>query len=61
MSAIKENSMLRAIFRPGALSVTLAAAAILMLTMGSRQSFGLFVSPISASTGMGIATIVERI
>ena len=49
--------MLRAIFRPGALSVTLAAAAILMLTMGSRQSFGLFVSPISASTGMGIATI----
>lgn len=49
--------MFRSIFRPGALSITLAAAAILMLTMGSRQSFGLFISPISASTGMGIATI----
>lgn len=49
--------MFRSIFRPGALSITLAAAGILMLTMGSRQSFGLFISPISASTGMGIATI----
>ena len=49
--------MFRAIFRPGVLPVTLAAAGILMVTMGSRQSFGLFISPISASTGMGIATI----
>ena len=42
---------------PGALAVTLAAAGILMITMGTRQSFGLFISPINASTGMGIATI----
>jgi predicted MFS family arabinose efflux permease len=49
--------MFRAIFRPGVLPVTLSAAGILMVTMGSRQSFGLFISPISAATGMGIATI----
>ena len=30
-----------------ALVVTLAAAAILMVTMGARQSIGLFVSPIN--------------
>jgi MFS family permease len=40
-----------------ALSVTLAAAAILMVTMGVRQSVGLFVSPINTSTGLGIAAI----
>ena len=49
--------MLRSLLRPGVLSVTLAAAGILMVTMGIRQSFGLFVSPIHAATGMGIATI----
>ena len=49
--------MFRSLVRPGVLSVTLAAAAILMLTMGSRQSFGLFIGPISTSTGMSIATI----
>jgi MFS family permease len=37
--------------------VTLAAAAILMVTMGARQSLGLFVSPLNSSTGLGIATI----
>jgi len=37
--------------------VTLAAAALLMVTMGVRQSFGLFVSPLNSSTGLGIATI----
>jgi len=41
----------------GALVVTLAAAALLMVTMGVRQSFGLFVSPLNSSTGLGIATI----
>jgi MFS family permease len=40
-----------------ALSVTLAAAALLMVTMGTRQSFGLFVSPLNTSTGLGIATV----
>jgi len=49
--------MLRSVFRPGVASVTLASAAILMVTMGARQSFGLFIRPINASTGMGIATI----
>jgi MFS family permease len=37
--------------------VTLAAAAILMVTMGARQSLGLFVSPLNSSTGLGIAAI----
>ncbi len=40
-----------------AMIVTLAAAAFLMVTMGVRQSFGLFISPINSSTGLGIATI----
>ena len=37
--------------------ITLSAAAILMVTMGARQSKGLFVSPLNTSTGLGIATI----
>jgi MFS family permease len=37
--------------------VTLAAAAILMVTMGARQSLGLFVSPLNTTTGLGITTI----
>jgi MFS family permease len=37
--------------------VTLAAAAVLMVTMGSRQSLGLFVSPLNTTTGLGITTI----
>ncbi|WP_020560484.1 MFS transporter [Thiofilum flexile] len=37
--------------------VILAAAGILMVTMGIRQSFGLFVSPINSTTGLDIATI----
>jgi len=36
---------------------TLAAAAILMVTMGVRQSLGLFVAPLNTSTGLGIVTI----
>jgi MFS family permease len=49
--------MLRSIIRANALSVTLAAAGILMITMGIRQSFGLFVNPLHTSTGLGIASI----
>ncbi|MFZ2972784.1 MAG: MFS transporter [Ferribacterium limneticum] len=49
--------MFHTIRRPDILTVTLAAAGILMVTMGTRQSFGLFVSPINSATGMGIATI----
>ena len=37
--------------------MTLAAAAILMITMGARQSMGLFVSPLNSSTALGITTI----
>ncbi len=40
-----------------AVIVTLSAAGILMVTMGARQSLGLFVSPINSSTGLGIVTI----
>src|SRR3989440_10742633 len=43
--------------RHGAWIVTLAAAAILMVTMGARQSLGLFVSPLNTSTGLGITAI----
>ncbi len=35
----------------------LVAAAILMITMGSRQSLGLFVSPLNTHTGLGVAGI----
>ena len=37
--------------------ITLAAAAILLVTMGARQSLGLFISPLNSSTGLGITTI----
>jgi len=37
--------------------VTLVAAAILMISMGARQSLGLFVAPLDATTGMGIVAI----
>lgn len=37
--------------------LVLAATATLMVTMGIRQSMGLFVSPIGKATGLGIAQI----
>ena len=49
--------MLRILIRPDVLITTLAAAGIMMVTMGTRQSLGLFMGPIDASTGLGIATI----
>jgi MFS family permease len=33
------------------------AAAILMITMGARQSIGLYLSPLNTATGLGIANI----
>ena len=36
---------------------TLMAAAILMITMGARQSMGLYVAPLNTDTGLGIVTI----
>jgi MFS family permease len=38
-------------------SVVLLAAAVLMVSMGSRQSQGLFMSPLNTSTGVGIVNI----
>ena len=35
----------------------LSAAAILMITMGARQSLGLFISPLNTATGLGIGAI----
>jgi MFS family permease len=37
--------------------IALPAAALLAITMASRASFGLFVSPINTATGLGVATI----
>lgn len=37
--------------------LVLAAAAILLITMGARQSLGLFVAPLNRSTGAGIVAI----
>ena len=41
----------------GAWLVTFAAAAVFLVTMGARQSIGLFISPLNGSTGLGIAAI----
>lgn len=49
--------MFRSLQSPAALAVTLAAAGILMVTMGARQSMGLFVGPINTGTGLGIVSI----
>jgi len=49
--------MFRSISKPDVLITTLAAAGILMITMGGRQTFGLFIAPLDGSTGLGIATI----
>jgi predicted MFS family arabinose efflux permease len=49
--------MFRSLQHPGALAVTLAAAGILMVTMGSRQSLGLIIAPLNADTNLGIVTI----
>lgn len=49
--------MLRSLNRPDILITTLAAAGILMVTMGARQSLGLFIGPINSSMGLSIVTI----
>jgi len=40
-----------------ALAVTVAAVALLAVTMGTRSVFGLFLSPLNSATGLGVATI----
>ena len=37
--------------------LVITAAVILMITMGSRQTLGLFISPLNTSTGLGIVAI----
>jgi MFS family permease len=37
--------------------LTLIAAAMLMITMGARQTIGLFIAPLNAATGLGIVAI----
>lgn len=49
--------MFHTLRRPEVLFVTLAAAGILAITMGARQSLGLFVSPLNTTTGLGIVSI----
>jgi MFS family permease len=50
-------TMFRTLNQPGVLTITLATAGILMVTMGARQSLGLFLSPLNTSTGLGVAAI----
>ncbi len=49
--------MFRSLNTPALWAVTLSAAGILMVTMGARQSLGLFLAPLDATTGLGIASI----
>jgi predicted MFS family arabinose efflux permease len=42
---------------PFTLSAVLCAALLLMVTMGVRQSTGLFISPINTTTGLGIVSL----
>jgi len=41
----------------GALALTVAAVALLAVTVGTRSVFGLFLSPLNSATGLGVATI----
>jgi predicted MFS family arabinose efflux permease len=42
---------------PGVWITTIMAASILMITMGTRQSMGLYVGPLNTDTGLGIVSI----
>ena len=43
------------------LAIALAAAVLMAITMGSRSSFGLFVAPLNAATGLGLVTISSAV
>jgi len=49
--------MFRSLGKPDVLVTTLAAAGILMITMGTRQGLGLFIGPINTTTGLGIVSL----
>jgi len=42
---------------PGVWITTVMASSILMITMGTRQSMGLYVGPLNTDTGLGIVSI----
>ena len=44
-------------FVPAMWPVLLAAAGTFALTMGTRQTMGLFLSPLNTATGLGLASI----
>jgi len=56
MAGIRTD-MFRTLHSPAIWAITLAAAGILMVTMGIRQSFGLFIAPIDETTGLGVVAI----
>ncbi|MFM2239225.1 MAG: hypothetical protein RJA69_599 [Pseudomonadota bacterium] len=49
--------MMSALRNPLVLVTVLMAGGVLLITMGIRQSVGLFVGPINTSTGLGITSI----
>lgn len=49
--------MFKTLKAPGVLAVVLSAAGILLITMGTRQSLGLFMGPMNSSTGLGVVTL----
>ncbi len=49
--------MMSALRNPLVLVTVLLAGGVLLITMGIRQSVGLFVGPINTSTGLGITSI----
>lgn len=49
--------MISALRNPIVLVTVLLAGGVLLITMGIRQSIGLFVGPINTSTGLGITSI----
>jgi MFS family permease len=51
------NDTSTAAVRASTWPLVLTAAAILTITMGMRQSIGLFVSPLNTATGLGIVAI----
>ncbi|MBB3222916.1 MFS transporter [Pseudoduganella umbonata] len=57
LTSIRTTSPPAARRATGHWTFVLVAAAILMVTMGTRGSLGLFLSPLNTHTGLGIATI----
>ena len=51
------NDTSSAAVRVSSWPLMITAAAILMITMGARQSVGLYVSPLNSATGLGIVAI----